>query len=30
MQNRRILDMHFREAGAEVRAVVEPTSLVTL
>jgi DNA-binding transcriptional LysR family regulator len=30
MQNRRILDMHFREAGAEVHAVVETNSLVTL
>jgi DNA-binding transcriptional LysR family regulator len=30
MQNRRIIDMHFREAGAEVRAVVETNSLLTL
>jgi DNA-binding transcriptional LysR family regulator len=30
MQNRRILDMHFREAGAEVNASVETNSLVTL
>ncbi|MEI9979409.1 MAG: LysR family transcriptional regulator [Edaphobacter sp.] len=30
MQNRRILDMHFREAGAEVRAVIETNSLITL
>jgi DNA-binding transcriptional LysR family regulator len=30
MQNRRILDMHFHEAGAEVRASVETNSLVTL
>ena len=29
MQNRRILDMHFREVGAEVRAGVETNSLVT-
>jgi DNA-binding transcriptional LysR family regulator len=30
MQNRRILDMHFREAGAEVHASIETNSLVTL
>jgi DNA-binding transcriptional LysR family regulator len=30
MQNRRIIDMHFREAGVEVRAVVETNSLLTL
>jgi DNA-binding transcriptional LysR family regulator len=30
MQNRRILDMHFHEAGAEVHASVETNSLVTL
>jgi DNA-binding transcriptional LysR family regulator len=30
MQNRRILDMHFREAGAEVRAVIETNSLIIL
>ena len=30
MQNRRILDMHFREAGAEVHPAVETNSLVTL
>jgi len=30
MQNRRILDMHFREAGAEVQAVIETNSLITL
>jgi DNA-binding transcriptional LysR family regulator len=30
MQNRRILDMHFREGGTEVHAVVETNSLVTL
>lgn len=30
MQNRRILDMHFREAGAESHAAVETNSLVTL
>jgi DNA-binding transcriptional LysR family regulator len=30
MQNRRILDMHFREAGAEIHASVETNSLVTL
>ncbi len=30
MQNRRILDMHFHEAGAVVRATVETNSLVTL
>jgi DNA-binding transcriptional LysR family regulator len=30
MQNRRILDMHFREAGAEVHAVIETNSLITL
>jgi len=30
MQNRRILDMHFHEAGAEIRASVQTNSLVTL
>jgi hypothetical protein len=30
MQNRRILDMHFHEAGAEVHAVFETNSLITL
>lgn len=30
MQNRRILDMHFREAGAVIHAAVETNSLVTL
>lgn len=30
MQNRRILDMHFRQAGAEVHAVIETNSLITL
>jgi DNA-binding transcriptional LysR family regulator len=30
MQNRRIIDMHFREAGAEIQAAVETNSLVTL
>ncbi len=30
MQNRRIVDMHFREAGAEVRAAIETNSLITL
>lgn len=30
MQNRRILDMHFREAGAEIHPAVETNSLVTL
>ena len=30
MQNRRILDAHFREAGAEVRAHLETNSVVTL
>ncbi|WP_213804685.1 LysR family transcriptional regulator [Granulicella sp. dw_53] len=30
MQNRRILDMHFREAGTEVHAVIETNSLITL
>jgi DNA-binding transcriptional LysR family regulator len=30
MQNRCILDMHFREAGAEIHASVETNSLVTL
>lgn len=30
MQNRRILDGYFREAGVEVQAVVETNSLVTL
>lgn len=30
MQNRRILDMHFHEAAAEVHTVVETNSLITL
>ena len=30
MQNRRIIDMHFREGGAEAHAVVETNSLLTL
>lgn len=30
MQNRRILDMHFREAGVEIHASVETNSLITL
>lgn len=30
MQNRRIIDMHFREAGAEVETVFESNSLLTL
>ncbi len=30
MQNRRIIDMHFREAGAEVRAAIETNSLIAL
>jgi DNA-binding transcriptional LysR family regulator len=30
MQNRRILDMHFRESGAEIHASVETNSLVAL
>jgi DNA-binding transcriptional LysR family regulator len=30
MQNRRILDEHFREAGAKVQATVETNSLITL
>lgn len=30
MQNRRIIDMHFREAGAEVHAAIETNSLITL
>jgi DNA-binding transcriptional LysR family regulator len=30
MQNRRIIDMHFREGGAEIHAVVETNSLLTL
>jgi DNA-binding transcriptional LysR family regulator len=30
MQHRRILDVHFREAGAEVHAVIETNSLITL
>jgi DNA-binding transcriptional LysR family regulator len=30
MQNRRILDMHFHERGAEIHASVETNSLVTL
>jgi DNA-binding transcriptional LysR family regulator len=30
MQNRRILDMHFSEAGAHVQAVIETNSLLTL
>jgi DNA-binding transcriptional LysR family regulator len=30
MQNRRIIDMHFREGGAEAHAIVETNSLLTL
>jgi DNA-binding transcriptional LysR family regulator len=30
MQNRRIIDMHFHEAGAEVHAASETNSLITL
>jgi DNA-binding transcriptional LysR family regulator len=30
MQNRRIIDMHFHEAGAEVHASIETNSLITL
>lgn len=30
MQNRRILDMHFREAGATVQAAIETNSMITL
>jgi DNA-binding transcriptional LysR family regulator len=30
MQNRRIIDMHFHEAGAEVHAAIEANSLITL
>jgi DNA-binding transcriptional LysR family regulator len=30
MQNRRIIDMHFREAGAEVNAAIETNSLIML
>jgi hypothetical protein len=30
MQNRRIIDMHFREAGASVHAILETNSLITL
>ena len=30
MQNRRILDMHFHQAGAEIHASLETNSLVTL
>jgi DNA-binding transcriptional LysR family regulator len=30
MQNRRILDMHFHEGGAEIHAAVETNSLLTL
>ena len=30
MQDRRILDMHFREGGAEIHAAVETNSLLTL
>jgi len=30
MQNRRIVDMHFREAGAEVETAFETSSLLTL
>jgi DNA-binding transcriptional LysR family regulator len=30
MQNRRIIDMYFREAGAEVNAAIETNSLTTL
>ncbi len=30
MQNRRILDMHFHQAGVDVQAVIETNSLITL
>jgi DNA-binding transcriptional LysR family regulator len=30
MQNRRIMDMHFQQAGAKVQAVLETNSLITL
>src|SRR5580698_3768245 len=30
MQNRRIIDMHFHEAGAEATAAIETNSLITL
>ena len=30
MQNRRIIDMHFHQAGAEVHAAIETNSLITL
>jgi DNA-binding transcriptional LysR family regulator len=30
MQNRRILDIHFREAGATVQATIETNSMITL
>ncbi len=30
MQNRRIIDMHFHEAGTEVHAAIETNSLITL
>jgi DNA-binding transcriptional LysR family regulator len=30
MQNRRIIDMHFHEAGAKVHTVLETNSLITL
>jgi DNA-binding transcriptional LysR family regulator len=30
MQNRRIIDMHFREAGTEIHAAIETNSLITL
>jgi DNA-binding transcriptional LysR family regulator len=30
MQNRRIIDMHFREVGAEIHAAIETNSLITL
>jgi DNA-binding transcriptional LysR family regulator len=30
MQNRRIIDMHFHESGAEVHAAIETNSLITL
>ncbi len=30
MQNRRIIDTHFRDAGAEVHAAIETNSLITL
>jgi DNA-binding transcriptional LysR family regulator len=30
MQNRRIIDMHFREAGAEYHPAIQTNSLITL